>query len=50
MLIRFDKLLASVIFLLEHKVDAFQRFGFQLIDDIVQNLKASDLDYAVVIW
>lgn len=49
-LIRFDKLLASVIFLLEHKVDAFQRFGFQLIDDIVQNLKASDLDYAVVIW
>ena len=50
MLIRFNESLASIIFLLEHKIDAFQRFGFQLIDDIVQNLKPSDLDNTVVIW
>jgi len=49
-LIRFDESLASIIFLLEHKIDAFQRFGFQLIDDIVQNLKAGDLDNTIVIW
>lgn len=49
-LICFDETLASVIFLLEHKIDALQRFGFQLIDDVVQNLKASDLDDTVVIW
>ena len=49
-LIRFDECLASIVFLLEHKIDAFQRFGFQLVDDVVQNLKPSDLDNTVVIW
>ena len=49
-LIRFDECLAGIVFLLEHKIDAFQRFGFQLVDDVVQNLKPSDLDNTVVIW
>ena len=50
MLVLFDESLAFSISLLEHQIDAFQRFGLQLIDYVVQDLQARDLDDAVVIW
>lgn len=50
MLISFDECLAGIILLFKHKIDAFQRFGFQLVDDVVQDLKASYLDNTIVIW
>ena len=46
----FDEGLTFTIFLLEHQIDTFQRFGLKLIDNVVQDLEASDLDNAVVIW
>ena len=38
-----------LIFFLEEIIDALQRFGFQLVDHVVKNLKARDVDNAIVI-
>jgi len=35
---------------LEHEVDALKRLGLELVDQVVQSLKTSDVDDAVVVW
>jgi hypothetical protein len=50
MLLRSNQCLALLIFFLEEIIDALQRFGFQLVDDVVKNLQAGDVDHTVVVW
>jgi len=38
------------IFLFHNKIDALQRFSFQLVDKIVQCWEASDINNTVIIW
>ena len=50
MLVCSDEGFALFVFFLEQIIYTLQRFGLQLIDYVVQNLKASNVDDTVVIW
>ena len=50
MLIGCDQLFAFFIFFLQEIIYTLQRFGLELIYDIVKNLQSCDIDDTVVVW
>ena len=49
-LVFLDEEVALLVFVFKHEVNAFQRLGLELVDQVIQNLQACDVDHAVVIW
>ena len=50
MLVRSNESFALFIIFLEKIIYTLQRFCLQLIDDIVKNLQASNVDHTIVVW